>query len=784
MPEIKFTLTGDAQDLADGLQNAQKYTSLIAADFKAISDGMDSVLTRAEKMTSFFQNNIELLEQMKQILTLIGAMDQANYAAMNSNLQAARELSSQVIRQGGNFGDVNNMLRFASGGGGAGNMMQDLFGQFQQIANNTAANAGTHAANNIDTSVLNDALNASRAASSRVPKSHAASAVPGAVPEDVFGSAASNPIPMPAPPPGSLSIPVHNAKRNLARKFQNIFNNDELNVNDERYQYAALDAYDSGTRQIDKLLGTRGFGGGIGSILKKRMYGDRRELKDAIEYMRRQEVTDPDIFSRIYAGEDAHGNPFAENSKEAMLHGVLTRYDKNMGYANSATGKFLGKAAGTLGTAYNVYGLASQIASTARVATGYAQNQAQGYGTVQYGTSAGNALEAGWRSGFGLNPFYSYGSAQEAQNAGIGLGYRGGSLRQYEDVAERMQTRYGMTQSQTAQAVGTLQQVGMTPAQTAAMLASVRGGAGSVKNGYYNTAAATQTAISAEKGFISWGGSTTGSGRAGVMSSRFSATPVLQGTGLTGQEGMNSTFGLAMMANLDGVSMEKEYEIRARMTKTDAGTAKYIDRYSKNLLKQLSSAVGTDLTKVKKKEDLNQHALILMYGLQGLQVPVDGPQQAVAYTWNLIEQSKGRYDKDKTDPSAASRYGGGGAAGDARGGRGGSSYGAGGGSSGVHRTAGDAASHSTSNVPPPSTSHTGTGDSQPNYVTNAYKNYAASRDSSSQNGSSEASQTIEVLLNYKQPYLKNIVSASVSHQKNSTNGTTAPSSLPSRAVQH
>ena len=359
-----------------------------------------------------------------------------------------------------------------------------------------------------------------------------------------------------------------------------------------------------------------------------------------------------------------------------------------------------------------------------------------------------------------------------------------------------MQTRYGMTQSQTAQAVGTLQQVGMTPAQTAAMLASVRGGAGSVKNGYYNTAAATQTAISAEKGFISWGGSTTGSGRAGVMASRFSATPVLQGTGLTGQEGMNSTFGLAMMANLDGVSMEKEYEIRARMTKTDAGTAKYIDRYSKNLLKQLSSAVGTDLTKVTKKEDLNQHALILMYGLQGLQVPVDGPQQAVAYTWNLIEQSKGRYDKDKTDPSAASRYGGAaGAAGDARGGRGGSSYGAGGGSSGVHRTAGDAASHSTSNVPPPSTSHTsnvpppstshtGTGDSQPDYVTNAYKNYAASRDSSYQNGSSEASQTVEVLLGFKQPHLKNIVSASVSHQKNSTNGTTAPSSLPSRAAQH
>jgi len=794
MPEIKFTLTGDASDLAAGLQEAQKYTSLIAEDFKAISAGMDSVLTRAQKMTNFYQQNVELLEQMKQVLTLIGAMDQAQNAAMNSNLQAARELSSQVLRQGGNFGDVNNMLKYASGGGGYGNMVQDMPAMFQQLANNAAANSSTHAANNIDTSGMNDAINAHRAASSRVPRGHAASAVPGPVTEDAFGSAVANPVATPAPPPSglfdaygnpipSVSIPQQNAKRNLTKKFQNIFNNDELNVNDERYQYAALDAYDSGTRQIDRLLGTRGFGGGLGSLVKKGMYGDRRELRDAIEYMRRQEATDPDIFSRIYSGKDEHGQAFAKDSKEAMLYDTLTRYDKNMGYANSSAGKFMGKAAGHLGMAYNVYGLASQLASAGRVATGYAQNQAQGYGTVQYGTSAGNALEAGWRSGFGLNPFYSYGNAQEAQNAGISMGYRGGALRQYEGIAQNMQTQYGMTQSQTAQAIGTLQQVGMTPAQTAAMLATVRGEAGSVKNGYYNTAAATQTALSAQKAFVAWGGATTTSGKAGAMAGRFSSTPVLQGTGLTGQEGMNSMFGLAMMANAQGISVDKAYAMREQMTRTDAGTSKYIDMYSKNILKQLSNAMGTDLTKIKKREELNQYAVRLYYALQGLQVPVEGPQQAVAYTFNLIEQSKGRYDKNKDENNGTYNGIPGSAAGDAsssRGGRGGSSYGA-------------ASSSSKPNVPPPSTAHTGTGTStagtstgsQPDYVTNAYNSYSNSNSGGSDGGSSGGGGNGGVPF-YEIGIAKNaqgLLTINKQHQTNSTNGTTAPASMPPRATR-
>jgi len=794
MPEIKFTLTGDASDLAAGLQDAQKYTSLIAEDFKAISEGMDMVLTRAQKMTSFYQQNVELLEQMKQILTLMGAMDQANNAALNSNLQLARETASQVLRQGGTFGDVNNMLRFASGGGGTGNMVQNMFGAFQQVANNTAANAGTYAANQMDTSILNEALNNQRASSSRVPRSHAGSGHPGAVPEDIFGSASTSPITTPAPPPSglfdvygnpitSVSIPKQNAKRNLAARFQNIFNNDELNVNDERYQYAALDAYDSGTRQIDRLLGTRGFGGGLGSLLKKGMYGDRRELRDAIEYMRRQEATDPDIFSRIYSGKDAYDQPFAKDSKEAMLYNVLTRYDKNMGYAGSATGQMIGKAAGALGTAYNVYGLASQIASVGRVATGYAQNQAQGYGTVQYGTSAGNALEAGARSFFGLNPFYSYGSAQEAQNAGISLGYRGGALRQYESIAQNMQMQYGMTQSQTAQAVGTLQQVGMTPAQTAAMLATVRGEAGSVRSGYYNTAAATEASVKAAAGFSAWGGTATGGGRAGSMSSRFvGGDKILAGKGLTGQEGLNSMFGLAMMANAEGITVDQAYAERAKMSSTAAGASKYIDTYSKNILKQLSSAIGMDLTKVKKTEELNQHAVELYYALQALQVPVPDPQTAVAYTLELIKQAQGKFDKAKPNPNrpgyindkpitATNRPG--------RASEG--SYGSTGGGGTSGNVAGDATSSSSktkTTVPPPSTPQTGTN----SYATDAHASYASHANSQSNVAGRGESSQINLTIGFKQPHLKNIISTSVKNQADTTNGTKSPADAQSRAV--
>lgn len=791
MPEIQFTITGNANDLVAGLQQASKHTGEIAEDFKAISTGMDMVLERAGKMTKFYQDNVELLGQMKEILTLIGSINESNQSAMNTNLQAIREMTSQVLRQGGSFADINKMLGAASapfGGGAAGNMVQNLFATAAQQQAQSAANEGTRAANQADTSSWEEALkrsNVTRAAN------HAGEGAAGAQPNI-------------APPPTSIKdaagreigtvaeavLPRPHTRAALINNFGAIGN--KYGFRRGKEEYAALEAYDQGTRQIDRILGTRGFGGAVGAFAKKQMFGDRRSVQNAIsEIMNRD--TDPiaqeHALAAAYNGlaADGSGLEAKKGTSEYVLHQTLQKLNRNLELSERISGTkiggtTLGGIAGGLGTAYNIYGLGTQAAAMARVATGYAQNQAQGYGTTQYGTSAGNALEAGWRSGFGLNPFYSYSSAQQAQNNGIGMGYRGSMLRSYEDAASNLQQNYGMSQNQTAQAVSTLQQVGMTPAQTAAMLASVRGTAGSAGGGYYNTAAATQAAVSAQAGAMGWGGGVTASGAAGKVAAKFAGNPatsgILAGTGLTGQDLMNTQFGISMMASKLGIKYEDMYAYRTKAMSTEKGANQYIKSYTKMIVQQLSNSIGKDLMKAKSQEDLAAMAspITLMNILMGMGINVTTPEQALAYVWNEVRQAKGKYDakpdKPKDTPADVGR---------------GSSYNqswidakndrahpnipAG---DAAHAAGGGGGSGPPSpSTPPPSTSHTGTGA----YQTNPFS--SAGRGSGAGNGGVDGNP-LHLVVSIKGNHAKSLIDVSLDHQQNSTNGTTPPAVLQSR----
>lgn len=772
MPEIQFTITGNANDLAAGLQQAQTHTSQIAKDFEAISTGMELVLERAGKMTKFYEQNLEVLKEMRQILILIGSIDQANNSAMTTNLQAARELTSLVLRQGGTVADATKMYGAAASPFNNG-LVHNVFAQAQQQQQQTAANAGVHQSNQPNTSLLEEAMK--RVRTGNLPP-HANEGHSG--PMSSWGSAAARQQHVGGAAPrlrgqiGYDPLDPTDARDMMYKNLTGYNNVYKLNkdtglysVKRGREEYAALDAYDRGTRQVDSLFGTRGFGGAVGGFVKKQMYGNRRDVQDATSHL--IETGDEHAFARAYAGVDTNGRTLEKGTPEALLNRVLTRLDKNLELSNKSIGGVsLAGAAGVLGAGYNLYGLASQAASVGRVATGYAQTQAQGYGTTQYGTSAGNFLDTAWRSGLGLNPFYSFGNAQQAQNNAIGMGYRGSMQQQYENAASMLQQQHGISQSQSAQAISTLQSVGMSPAQTAAMIASVGNTAASSRGGYYNTPAAVQSAVTAQAGAMGWGGSATGGGIAGQLAARFGGNdPILANTGLTGQDLMNSQFGMGIMSQQLGISYNDMYAYREKAMSTRAGANAYVDRYSKTIIGMLSNSVnGKDLMTVTKRSELDLYGPVFMGVLQGMGINVPDPQRAVEYVWQQIRQAKGDFDvKDpgksnhSNEGHSYSTYS-----------RNSSMLGA---SNSMPSSSPIAGNQEASAPPSPSSSHP-----YDSHVALAAA-YNGSMVSTSGDGSAGSSAPININLavSMKGPHAKAMLDLSLDHQQKTTNGTTAPS---------
>ena len=807
MADIHYNITGDASQLAAELSNAQSAASALSKDIDAINTGMDGMLDRAQKISKFFKDNVELLNEMKQILTLVGSINEANQSAMNSNLQAIRELSTQVIRQGGTIQDVTRLAGMASSTNVASNFAPNMADVAAKQAATYNMHAETRAGNHSSTefgggSSLADTL--IRSANRAGTEPHFEEGFKGNWTGGLGGGGSGGR----GGGRGSRRGGGGGSRRggggggggeevdptfarpqtlkNLIDNFRSI--DRRYGFNEENPERAAIHAYDQGTRYIDKILGTKGIGGSLGTIVKKNMFGARDDVVRATRDVMRLPDSEH-AFARAYAGKDETGSSLKAGTPEHTLNQTLTRLNNMLERADNWSGKSLlgGKipGMGTFGEAAGTIGIGSvllpQIASMARVGTGYVQQQAQGYGATDYGRSAGNFIDTAMRSWGGLNPLYSFGNAQQAQNYGINLGYRGGGagglLGQYENAAQTLQTHYGMSQQQTAQAIGQMQQVGMTPAQTAAMLMSVRNTA-NAGGQYYNTGAAVQASLNAQGGFMGWGGSTAASGEAGKIAGKFAGGPlvsgILAGTGLNGQELMNSQFGMGLMAQKLGISYNQMYATREKMMSTASGADKYIGMFTKDILGQLSNSVGTDLTKVKQMHDLDKYAMVLMSVLQGYGINfTNGPQEAVAYVWSLIQQAKGSFNSPQGKPVASGTpmYNGQPVSATNLPGRGdyyvtGNSYSSSGGSSG-----------SGSTVPSPSSSAPSSQTSTQAYT--SYANFAAANQGAASGGQSNS--TLEVRLKGK--HAEALLDLSLSHHNNTTNGNTAPSVRISRAVR-
>ena len=646
MPKISFEIVGNAQELYNALEGSAQVTTQLARDFQTISEGMEGIISRADRIRTFFKDNVDLLSQMKEILQLISSINEANQSAMNTNLQAIREMMTSVTRMGGNISDVTKLVASASpahaGAASGAQTVQDLSAVLMQQMMFSGANNTTREAAQPD----DFSKEGKRRASMLGRRMRSRQAPPAGYgggrresdtdPEDYedtggYGGAgyraprASEPTEYTRRPITKVSPLLRGSETGYLAEIERVRRTLETNPDFEGYrksrgfrdgreEYAALDAYDYSTRRIDSIFGTRGIGGKIGGYVKRRSYGSRQDIKDEIDRL-------------MATTADEHAWESAYNDPNNVLNKVLKRASTQAGQGGA-----LG-ALGKMGSLYGDYKILSDIAGIARVGTQYAQQQGGVFGTVDYGRTAGLTMDAGLRSGFGLNPFYSFKDASQAQNYGGGIGYRGAALTSYENVANRMQTQLGMSQQQTAQAVGGMQNYGMGAQQTMQMLSSVRNaGQGSQ---FFNASAATQAAITAQGSAMGWG--STGSGTLGNIASKFSSySPTMAGTGLTGQDLMNTQFGTALVANSLGVSYNSMYSQRQKMSEKQ-----YAHEYTKDVLQLITSSLGINVASIKKQSDLNQYAMMLLPLLQGMGINVADPQHAVGYVWGLIKQLGG-----------------------------------------------------------------------------------------------------------------------------------------------
>jgi len=815
VPEIVFNITVNANGAADAMSSLESAASQTAKDFQAMGDALGGVLDRASKLAEFFQENVNLLGQMKEILGLIGAMNEANQSALNNNLQAIREMTTSIIKQGGTFNDVNRALSSATStfGGSTGSMVYDFLADARKRQSFESQHASTRSEQNAVDLSINDPLKDLKARARAATRDAAGrTSVP---PEEIhYDDAEHGPRKAPGygdiriPEPGSHALHLvegggrtatstmiypatdafNNARQALKENFSNIQN--KYGFRNTGVHMSALDAYDQGTRQIDRILGTRGFGGSLGSFMKKEMFGNRDDVRAAIKEIMGTGDKAAAGFANAYAGRDRSGGPLQKGSSEELIYNVMKKLDRNLSIANSISGYSiggivnpdtgkreggltLGQIGGGLGTAYNAYQLANQVAGMVRVGTGYAQNQAQGYGNVDYGRSAGNFMDNVVRSWGGLNPTYSFGNAQQAQNAGIGLGYRGDLLGQYQNAAQSLQIQNGMTQGQTAQAIGALQQVGMNPAQTAAMIQSMRNTANS-NGSYFNTAAGQTAGIAAQGSFMQWGGSTSASGAAGRIANKFTGSnPALAGTGLTGQDLMNSQFGMAMMSQQLGISYNQMYAYREKMMGTASGANKFIDMYSGSIIKMLSNSVGRDLMTVKSVHELDQYANVLMGVLQGMGINIQGPYEATQYVFEQIQQAKGKFNTVSGSVTGNGTYNGAPMSASNHPTRADGSYGS---SSGG--TTGSS-SGGTTTVPSPSATSSNHASAQAMASASTQALTSLSSQTAGAVGGQAAALAVEVA--FKQPHLDKLLSILVKNKNDSTNGNSAPQTTTSRA---
>lgn len=654
MAEVPFNITGDNSNFESSITNSARIVNEMVQDFRALNDAMGSTVDRADKIKDFFKDNVELVGDMKKMLELIASINESNQAALTNNLQAIREMLTSVSRMGGNIQDAARLINTASIAGGGGFGGGNAADQIQQYQQQLAANQPKQSAQQEEKDFIIGA--ADRVAAKAIAEGKTADrfksifggrkAIGKEEEEDEEELAIPGRRPRVRPIPEEPTEPEKKAPRAPAEtyyeaiieKFPNLKGQLDPNEPEQNARKAARFARDSISR-----WGSAKFLKPFANFLNRKI-PSQLNLTTAIDKITSRVATNE---YEGAVGEEGVPMDTAEIWKEHLEdpNNDLTRAYSAMNRAKTPIAQRLAGFRNTrAGQTFATYQGATQLAALARQYTGIGQQYGGAMGTVDYGQSAGLALQANTKSWFGLNPFYSTQNAMQAQMQGIGIGYRGAGLNQYQSIAQNMQTTLGLSQGQIGSIIGATTGAGVSQQAAANTISAVRqAGNGS---SFYNASYATQVATSNMVTGGSIGLSSSAAAYLGTTASGLAKDAIAGREQFTGIEAMNSPFGLSIVATALGVQMTDLYSITGKM-----GGKQYLNLYTGLLLDKISQTVGIDFRSIKNINQLKQKAYVLMQVLPGFGITqVTDQQGAVDYVWLLIQQYKNSGgDSKRTD---------------------------------------------------------------------------------------------------------------------------------------
>lgn len=638
-----------------GFQELGKVTKQIRDDIKAVVDGTQDISDRAEKMRSFWKDNVEYVNEMKNVLEIIQTTIQTNQTSLSNNLTQINEILSSVRGLGGNVGQAMQMIGMAGGGFGGG--QYGNVGQYiGNINGSTAAQDFSSLATSSSISVARQAAATGREMTeSQDFEKTAVSA--GRSPRLIGGTTSSSGIDVNNIPLGGNSIASSIGITQSGIQSQQQQLQDDLATYKYLQKYnivplgqearAAELAYRYSTNVLKNTFGNGPLANAMSDRVQQYMSGGGVTL-DSIRRSQRATTTQ--------AIDPVTGEPMTTTNANGDVIPVMTRTSgipegpetTSLTIANniarvldSGISKGIASIAGRITQVSAVYGATQDVMNKVRGVSGFVQAQGSQFGEVDYGRAAGMYLQSQLMGGFGFNPNYSSQQAYQNMIYGAGIGLRGATnINAYTEQALKAQQYYGLNGQQYQQLVAQGLGVGITSQQQYNALSKV---AGIENNTQTSTAYGMQALVAAESTSAGMGLSGAAASQVGVGGVQFGAGNfVAQAAGFTGQEGVGSQMMNALMAQQMGTSYTNLYSKIS--SSSSAAYNKAVNASQEEILGWAginTSAHYKDEKDFKRKN--SQNIVVLQMILQGLGDPGHAKagatlQSTETWAWSIVKQ--------------------------------------------------------------------------------------------------------------------------------------------------
>ena len=640
--ESQVNITGDAGPLKEELGQVRNIYEDINKDAEAFNTILSDTETRQQSILKGWNDVLAAIRDSESALRSLNTTEEAQQTSMRAFRQEIMEILQSVKGLGGNINNVMSIFQMAGGRGGGS------FGSFQGAGYGGGYGSGDYstASQDFRSTVESTTAGIDLSSTQQVQQARYANRTQSITPigydDDndagdlggVFGGTYnSSRRPGERKPFGTESPPVPKKARQIRLQEQldqykniNRMNEQGFIFPNDREDIAASASLGYAMDTLNNTVGSiPGVGGPIVTAIRKSLNLSgvtNRNVRNAERNNTTRSVdptTGETIFTRTgeYSDVEQKALKFADHIAGIFGNKMISSVMKYGGYAQMGVG------------------LAEGIASNIRQVTGFAQNQGSVFGLTDFNRSASMTFGALVKSGFGLNPNYSFQQVMQNQMMGAALGLKGDQLNNYVNNALGMQTTYGLDATQSQQLLGGGLAMGVGMNANLQGIATIRNLANSTQT---STAYANAMYMSSMSQAAGMGVTGRGAVSVGTNAANFAAGDLIaQSAKLNATELSTTQFGTAMMAQALGVPYMQVYGKLQSMGGT-SGSA-FINASYQTDLKVLQMA-GVNVASIKQKSDLNPYAQILqMICYQLGMTNITTPQKAVEWAWEVISNN-------------------------------------------------------------------------------------------------------------------------------------------------